>query len=68
MEHGVIGKRHKDAADALLDLSAWLSGGRDDPGEWPGLEVLEPARSRAGRHGAILLPFRTLLAALEDAQ
>ena len=68
MEQGVTGKGHKDAADALIDLSAWLSGRRDDPGDWPGLEVLEPARSRSGRHGAILLPFRTLLAALEDAR
>ncbi|GAA4715167.1 iron-sulfur cluster assembly scaffold protein [Sphingomonas lutea] len=68
MEQGVTGMGHKDAADALLALSAWLSGARDDPGEWPGLDVLEPARSRSGRHGAILLPFRTLLAALEDAK
>ena len=68
MEQGVAGKGHKDASDALLDLSAWLSGARDDPGDWPGLAVLEPARSRTGRHGAILLPFRTLLAALEDAR
>ena len=68
MEQGVTGKSHKETADALLDLSAWLSGVRDDPGDWPGLAVLEPARSRAGRHGAILLPFRTLLAALENAR
>ena len=34
---------------------------------WPGLETLEPARPRTGRHGAILLPFRALLAAIEDA-
>lgn len=68
MEQGVTGKNHQEAADALLDLSAWLSGARDDPGDWPGLAVLEPARSRAGRHGAILLPFRTLLAALENAR
>ena len=32
---------------------------------WPGLAVLDPARSRTGRHGAILLPFRALLAAIE---
>ena len=68
MEQGVAGKGHQDASEALLDLSAWLSGVRDDPGDWPGLAVLEPARSRTGRHGAILLPFRTLLAALEDAR
>ena len=37
------------------------------PAPWPGLETLEPARPRTGRHGAILLPFRALLAAIEDA-
>lgn len=68
LERDAVGKCHEDAADALLELSAWLSGRRDDPGGWPGLVLLEPARSRAGRHGAILLPFRTLLAALEDAR
>ena len=34
---------------------------------WPGFETLEPARPKTGRHGAILLPFRGLLAAMEDA-
>jgi len=29
--------------------------------------ALEPALSRKGRHGALLLPFKTLLAAIEDA-
>ena len=68
MEQSVSGKGHQDASDTLLELSAWLSGMRDDPGEWPGLDALEPARSKTGRHGAILLPFRTLLAALESAK
>ena len=47
---------------------AWLAGSGDSPEGWPGLSVLEPARARKGRHGAILLPFRTLLAAIEEAQ
>ena len=53
---------------ALAELKAWLEGSGELPSAWPGLDVLEPARSRKGRHGAILLPFRTLLAAIEDAQ
>ena len=32
------------------------------------LEALSPARTRKGRHGAILLPFRALLAAIEAAK
>ena len=65
MEKSAIGRGHDEAAQALLALSAWLAGERDDAGDWPGLEALEPARSRRSRHGAILLPFRALLAALE---
>ena len=32
----------------------------------PGLAVLDPARARRGRHGAILLPFRALIAAIGE--
>jgi NifU-like protein involved in Fe-S cluster formation len=53
---------------ALAELEAWLAGAGELPTAWPGLDVLEPARARKGRHGAILLPFRTLLASIEDAQ
>lgn len=53
---------------ALADLEEWLAGEGELPTSWPGLEALAPARSRKGRHGAILLPFRTLLAAIEQAQ
>jgi hypothetical protein len=48
-------------------LSDWLDGNRDEPGGW-GFEALAPARSRTSRHGAILLPLRTLLAAIEESQ
>ena len=68
MERSAIGRGHDEAAQALLALSGWLAGERDDAGEWPGLTALEPARSRRSRHGAILLPFRALLAALESAR
>jgi len=53
---------------ALTDLGSWLDGTADDPGLWPGLEALAPARSRRSRHPAILLPFRSLLAALKAVQ
>lgn len=49
---------------ALSDLGDWLGGRRDDPGGWPGLEALAPARAKTGRHGAILLPFRAIAAAM----
>jgi NifU-like protein involved in Fe-S cluster formation len=63
--HG-IGRSHDEVAEALVDLSRWLADEHDTP-PWPGISALEPARPRRGRHGAILLPFRTLLAAMDAA-
>ena len=63
---GAAGRFTHDMASALNDLQAWLDGGRDDPGAFPGLSALAPARSRKSRHGAILLPFRALVAAMES--
>ena len=62
------GRDAETLAGALRDLQAWLDGKADHPGEWPGLSALAPARSRKGRLGAILLPFRSLLAAMENAR
>ena len=63
-----IGVQGSEAKRALAEFSAWLDGSRGDPGFWPGLGALEPARSRQARHGAMLLPFRALLAAVEEAE
>jgi NifU-like protein involved in Fe-S cluster formation len=62
-----MGRSAEEVKVALAELEAWLAGKGEVPASWPGLEVLEPALSRKGRHGAILLPFRTLLAAIEEA-
>jgi NifU-like protein involved in Fe-S cluster formation len=63
---GAVGRDEDEVARAVLELEGWLSGTRDDPGEWPGLAALAPARFRRSRHGAILLPFKALLAALKS--
>jgi NifU-like protein involved in Fe-S cluster formation len=63
-----MGRSKEEAATALKELEAWLAGKGEVPASWPGLEALAPARSRKGRHGAILLPFRTLVAAIEQAK
>ena len=63
-----MGRSAEEIGMALTDLEMWLSGTGDLPTSWPGLEALAPALTRKGRHGAILLPFRTLLAAIEDAR
>lgn len=61
-----VGRSGDEVAVMLAGLGEWLDGGSDDPGGW-GFEALAPARSRTSRHGAILLPLRALLAAIEDA-
>lgn len=53
---------------AAIRIAAWLGGDDAAVDSWPGLAVLEPARHRRGRHGAILLPFRALAAAIEAAR
>ena len=60
-----VGTSKGEAAAALAGVEQWLNGDGDEP--WPGLQLLDPARSRRGRHGAILLPFRALVAAINTA-
>ena len=62
------GRTDREVADAVAGLEGWLAGTGDDPGSWPGLEALAPARSRRSRHGAILLPFKALLAAMTSGR
>ena len=65
-QHGV-GRTHDEIAEALVIISRWLAQEQDEAGDWPGILALEPARPRKSRHGAILLPFRALLASIESA-
>lgn len=66
MGAGAVGSSEAEVREAIAGIEQWLRG--DDVSSWPGIEVLAPARTRSGRHGAILLPFVTLLAAIEDAR
>jgi len=68
VQQHAIGRAHDEVADALVTISRWLAEEQDEAGDWPGIGALEPARPRKGRHGAILLPFRALLAAIESAR
>ena len=65
LEQGAVGRGRDEIENALSQLTSWLGGSDVAPG-W-GLAALAPARSRTSRHGAILLPFRALLAAIESA-
>ena len=57
-----------EAQAAAVHVAAWLGGDDAAVDAWPGLAVLDPARHRRGRHGAILLPFKALAAAIEGAK
>lgn len=61
------GRNRDEVHSALEQLTAWLSGDRAEPPEWPGFEALAPARARRSRHGAILLPLLALVAAIDQA-
>ena len=67
VQQHAAGRAHDEVADALVTISRWLAEEQEECGDWPGIDVLEPARRRKSRHGAILLPFRALLAAIESA-
>ena len=68
LERGAVGRKRTEVKDAHDRFSAWLEGTAEEPGDWPGLTALAPARPRKSRHGAILLPFRALLAAIESTR
>jgi NifU-like protein involved in Fe-S cluster formation len=62
------GCSREEVAQAVEQLSAWLDGDSEVPGDWPQITALSPARSRKSRHAAILLPWRAFLAAMTAAQ
>jgi NifU-like protein involved in Fe-S cluster formation len=68
VERHSSGRSHEDVSRAMLELSRWLACENDSECGWPEITALAPARPRNARHGAILLPFRALLAAIEAAQ
>lgn len=55
------------AETALGEVRAWLTDEGAPLPDWPGIDALIPARTRRGRHGAILLPFRALVEAIRVA-
>jgi NifU-like protein involved in Fe-S cluster formation len=61
---GANGRTFDEVSSAMAQIEGWLNGGEILPA-WPGISALSPARSRKSRHGAILLPFKALLAAMK---
>jgi NifU-like protein involved in Fe-S cluster formation len=66
LEQSAIGCDKKEIEAELKLLGDWLDGCDAAP-SWSALLALAPARPRKSRHGAILLPFRALLAAMDAA-
>ncbi|MCR9220350.1 MAG: iron-sulfur cluster assembly scaffold protein [Alphaproteobacteria bacterium] len=52
----------RDAMEAMLKQDAPPPGG-----EWAELEVLAPARAHKSRHASILLPFKAVVKAFDEA-
>ncbi len=63
-----IGRQASEIDKAVATFASWLDGTSAEPGDWPGLQALRPAVPRRARHGAMLLPFRALVAAIEAAE
>jgi NifU-like protein involved in Fe-S cluster formation len=67
MGAAAIGRDAGELAAARDALAGWLAGTRDDPGDWPGLDVLAPARDYPARHASIRLAFEAVAEAAEKA-
>jgi NifU-like protein involved in Fe-S cluster formation len=63
-----IGRTLAEVEAARDALTAFLAGTRDDPGDWPGLEIFGPARPHSARHASIRLAFEAAAEALGRAQ
>jgi NifU-like protein involved in Fe-S cluster formation len=65
VEANALGCSPAELSAAFDDLSRWLAGEQEQVEAWPGSMALAPARPKRARHGAILLPLRALIAAIE---
>lgn len=62
-----LGRTSTELARARDALAGFLAGTRDDPGDWPGLEIFREARGYKARHPSILLSFEAVAAATAEA-
>lgn len=62
-----VGRTVSELAVARDALTDFLAGHRDDPGDWPGLALFEPARPHKARHASIRLAFEAVAEAATRA-
>ena len=63
-----IGRTPAELRAARDSLAAFLAGRRDDPGDWPGLDIFRDARRFTARHPSILLAFEAAAEAAAKAR
>ena len=68
MGANAIGRSGSELAGARDALAAFLDGRRDDPGQWPGLDIFRHARPYKARHPSILLAFEAVAEAAAAAR
>jgi len=68
MARHAIGKSVGELVEARDALTAWLAGERDDPPDWPGLDVFVPALAVTARHPSIRLAFEAVADAAAEAR
>jgi NifU-like protein involved in Fe-S cluster formation len=62
-----IGRSLPELEAARDALTAFLAGTREDPGDWPGLDIFLPARPHTARHPSIRLAFEAVAEAAARA-
>ena len=62
-----IGRSAGELAEARDAITAFLAKERDDPGDWPGLDIFGPARDYPARHPSIRLAFEAVAEAVNAA-
>jgi len=62
-----IGRSADELAQARDAIAAFLARERDDPGDWPGLDIFAPARDYPARHPSIRLAFEAVAEAAAHA-
>jgi NifU-like protein involved in Fe-S cluster formation len=68
MASEVVGKSPDEIAATSAALSDWLTGTRDVPPDWPGLDIFDPARPHSARHPSIRLAFEAAAEAAAAAR
>jgi NifU-like protein involved in Fe-S cluster formation len=67
MARHAVGRSVIELDQACEALADFLSGGRAEPGSWPGLEVFAEAREHSARHASIRLAFEAVAEAARMA-